>query len=430
MTSSRFVGFPFILMAALFVTACVAVSRERVPSIASDEVAPVGFPHSIRVVRDIPQTFEEREAQITPRVAAATSEAPINILALSGGGAGGAFGAGVLVGWSRAGTRPDFQIVTGVSSGALIAPLAFLGSSWDGVLEDAFSGSETEHLLQRRPLGALLGSSLYRGKPLAALVEHYATDALIRAVAAEAEKGRLLLVATTNLDTEQTTIWNLTSIAAQGGEQGRKLFRDILIASASIPGIFPPVLIRVEGSGRQFEELHVDGETTTSFFVGPEITGFLPGATTSLHGSNLYVILNAQLGDAAETTPIGTLAIVKRGIAASMSSGTRTDLQIAYFLARQNDLNLRVTDIPPAYPFRGPLDLSPSAMKPLFDYGVRCASKGQAWKTPLAVEEAAESIPSTQVDTVRCPAASVRHAPSLQATDALEQAGVATPAGH
>jgi patatin-like phospholipase/acyl hydrolase len=316
MTFQRPVRLFLILVAALPVIGCVTI-RKAAP-IAPEAVAPIGFPHSVRVVRRTPQIFEERDAPRIPRLASVADGTRLNILALSGGGAGGAFGAGVLVGWSRAGTRPDFQIVTGVSAGALIAPLAFLGPSWDGVLEEAFSGSQTEHLLQRDAMGALFGSSIYRGGPLAALVDHYVTDKLIRAVAAEAAKGRLLLVATTNLDTEQTTIWDLTRIATQGGEPGRQLFRDVLIASASVPGIFPPVLIRVEESGKQFDELHVDGGTTASFFIGPDIAEFVPNASTTLRGGNLYVILNEQLGATTKTTPIRTLAIFKRAIAAGI----------------------------------------------------------------------------------------------------------------
>src|SRR5882762_10566466 len=170
--------------------------------------------------------------------------------------AGGvAFGAGALVGWSRTGTRPDFQVVTGVSAGALLAPLAFLGPRWDATITDAFSGGRTQHLLQPRWIRALLGASVYRGEPLVKLVDHYVTDELLRAVAAESAKGRLLLVATTDLDHERTVIWDMGRIAAEGGARGRGLFRDVLVASASIPGVFPPVLIRVEESGIEFDEM-------------------------------------------------------------------------------------------------------------------------------------------------------------------------------
>ncbi|HEY4443835.1 MAG TPA: patatin-like phospholipase family protein, partial [Steroidobacteraceae bacterium] len=350
-------------------------------------MAPAGFTNSVRIVNDTSQSFEERLAQMLPRVAAAADGGQINILALSGGGAGAAFGAGALVGWTRAGNRPQFQIVTGASAGALIAPLAFLGSDWDAQLEEAFAGSRTGELLKSRFLGAVFGSSVYHGEPLASLVDSYVTDKLIKAVAAEAARGRLLLVATTNLDTEQINVWNMTSIATQGGERARRLFRDVLIASASIPGAFPPVLIHVEGSGAAFDELHADGGTTTSFFIAPTVAEFLPGPIAALRGANLYVIINGQLGSAATTTPIGTLNILRRGITAGLNNGVRANLQIASSFARRNELSIAVSDIPSGYEFRGPLDLHPSAMRSLFQYASRCAAARQIWTTPHALIE-------------------------------------------
>jgi hypothetical protein len=415
----RYVGL-LLLLATPLLTSCIIEARKEAPRVTSGEVVPKGFPSSVRIARDTQRTLEDGTAQVLPGVVAAAGDGKINILALSGGGAGAAFGAGALVGWSRVRTRPQFQIVTGVSAGALIAPLAFLGPDWDGELEEAFAGSQTKHLLKRRMGGVLFGSSIYRGEPLAALVDHYVTDRLIKAIAAEGAKGRLLLVATTNLDTEQTNIWNLTNIAAQGGEKARRLFRDVLIASASIPGAFPPVLIRVEDSSGGFDELHVDGGTTASFFIAPEIAGFLPGQIALLRGANLYVILNEQLSATPATTPIGTLAIIKRGIAAGLNSGARADLQIAVSLARQHGMSIEVTGIPAAYPFRGLLGLEPFAMKSLFEYGASCAAAGQLWGTPLGVLEASERISNASSGgTLQCPAAPYPLAPPMEASAAL-----------
>ena len=209
----------------------------------------------------------------------------MNVLALSGGGAGAAFGAGALAGLSRAGTRPYFHVVTGVSAGALTAPFAFLGPAWDGPLTESFSGQRSAKLVQFSLSGLLFGSSIFKGKPLADLVNHYATDEMLRAVAVEAAKGRLLLIATTDLDSERSVIWDMGAIAMQGGPAGLKLFRQVLIASASIPGLFPPVMIPVETSGTILEEMHVDGSTTASMFIAPEIASDLARSTGRLTGS-------------------------------------------------------------------------------------------------------------------------------------------------
>jgi len=155
-------------------------------------------------------------------------------------GAGAAFGAGALTGLSKAGIRPHFHVVTGVSAGALTAPFAFLGPEWDGELTESFSGQQSVKLVQFSLTGLLFGSSTFKGKPLADLVNHYATEEMLRAVAVEAAKGRLLLIATTDLDSERTVIWDMGAIAMHGGPAGLKLFRQVLIASASIPGLFRP----------------------------------------------------------------------------------------------------------------------------------------------------------------------------------------------
>ena len=203
------------------------------------------------------RAIESRFSETLQRRRAASIDGTVNILALSGGGAGGAFGAGALVGLSRRGVRPQFDIVTGVSAGALIAPFPFLGSGCDAQLTDAFSGARTQHLLGSRGIGALFRPGIYENRPLVDLVDHFATDDLIQAVAQQAATGRLLLVATTDLDTQETVIWDMGWIAARGGDEARVLFRNVLVASASIPGVFSPIVIRVQKAGVRYDEMHV-----------------------------------------------------------------------------------------------------------------------------------------------------------------------------
>jgi outer membrane scaffolding protein for murein synthesis (MipA/OmpV family) len=199
------------------------------------------------------------------RVRALHGGETLNILAMSAGGADGAFGAGALVGLTRSGSRPQFAIVTGVSAGALIAPYAFLGPAWDSQLVEIYTTGRAEHLLQPRGLGALFGS-VNRGRPLKELVDRYTTDALIQAVAREAAAGRLLLIVTTDVETGEPVVWDLGSIAMNGGANARTLFRDVLVASASVPGKLPPVIIRVHEQNTMTEEAHVDGIVSVPFF--------------------------------------------------------------------------------------------------------------------------------------------------------------------
>jgi predicted acylesterase/phospholipase RssA len=253
----------------------------------------MGFSASIR--------FSAYDAKtLRTRFTAQRADGCVDVLALSGGGSGGAFGAGALAGWTRSATRPRFDIVTGVSTGALAAPFAFAGSHWDSQLKEAFTGGWSRKLLAPAGLQALFGASVFRGRPLRRLVERFITPDLLQAVAVEARTGRLLLAATTNLDTEETVVWDLGAIAIVGGDGGLALFRNVLAASASAPGVFPPVMIRVQRAGATFEEMHVDGGVTTPFFVAP----FVNAASQDFPSrcTNYYVIVNSSLADPATTT--------------------------------------------------------------------------------------------------------------------------------
>ncbi|MGI9290996.1 MAG: patatin-like phospholipase family protein, partial [Gammaproteobacteria bacterium] len=176
-------------------------------------------------------------------------------LALSGGGQNGAFGAGLLYGWTEAGTRPEFTIVTGVSTGALIAPFAFLGPDYDAVIKDIYTRQSTKDLMRTRGLlKTLFGESAADSDPLREKIEGYITADIVEAIAHEHRRGRNLHVVTTNLDAGRPVSWNVSAIAASDHPQALSLIRDILLASASIPGVFPPVMFDVEANGERYDE--------------------------------------------------------------------------------------------------------------------------------------------------------------------------------
>jgi hypothetical protein len=176
-------------------------------------------------------------------------------------------------------------------------------------------------------MGVPLQRLIYKSKPLIDLVNQFVTDALIQAVARESAKGRLLLVATTYLDKGETVIWDMGAIATRGGEAARTLFRDVLVASASIPGLLPPVLIHVESAGVSYDEMHVDGATTVPFFFAPEIAQVMPITFDELRGANLYVLINGQLIAPQKTTRDKTVPILKQSFAAQMNQSSRTALE-------------------------------------------------------------------------------------------------------
>ena len=369
-----------IILAAL--AACSAIPRNPAPPIAAGVGRPGGLPASVRTTGLDEQRFRSMSGRAVERVRAAAADGTLDVLALSGGGAGGAFGAGALVGLTRRGGRPQFEIVTGVSAGALIAPFAFAGEAWDGKLTEALAGTSTGGLLRRRTLDVLFRPSLYRGGPLADFVQRIMSDALIDAVAAEAEKGRLLLIATTDLDRQSAMIWNMGAIAREHSAAARKLFRDVILASGSIPGMFPPVLIRVETDGGSFDEMHVDGGTTVPFFVAPEIAHIVPTQLPGLAGANLYVLMNTQLGGVPDTVPGLLGPIVARSSAVVLTYMSRKELQVASAFAHEHEMTFRVTSIPVDYPYGGSIDFRETDVRALFEYGERCAEAGLLWTTP------------------------------------------------
>jgi predicted acylesterase/phospholipase RssA len=344
-------------------------------------------------------------ATAADRLRALHSREPFNILALSGGGSAGAFGAGAVAGLTRSGARPDFAVVTGVSAGALVAPYAFLGPTWDDRLLDAFTGGAGDHLLQSRGLGVVFGSSLYRGAPLKHLVDSYLSDAMIQAVAHEADKGRLLLVATTDVATGEPVVWDLGSIARNGGSSARTLFCDVLVASASVPGMFPPVIIRVQEYGVQHDEAHVDGAATMPFFVPPAFVRTPTETLDAARRTAVYVIIDGPLGEAARATRLTARAILWRSIHAGLDHLLLTTLELTAAIAQLQGATLQYSALPSTYPHPNPFDFRADTMRPLFRYAEECAQAGRLWTAFGRTDQDSGTVRSmAETHKVPCPA--------------------------
>jgi Patatin-like phospholipase len=298
-------------------------------------------------------------------------------LAISGGGSDGAYGAGVLTGWSEAGTRPEFAMVTGVSIGALIAPFAFLGSRYDEELHKNFTTIGAADIFEDRSTR----DSLFDYWPLKRIIEQRVTAKLLSEIAAEHARGRRLLVVTTNLDSGRRVIWNMGAIAAHG-EQGLKLFRDILLASSSIPGFFSPVPIEVEANGKKFHELHGDGTLTAPFFVVPE-TMLSANSTTRLPFNQVYVLVNSKLGPEFKMPDRNLPGVLGRSIGVALTAALRAELMLIYVGAQRHGISLRIAHVDPAFdhPSRGPFD--GKYMQALYDVGVAAGKKGAAFGDTL-----------------------------------------------
>lgn len=396
-------GVTMALAASL--CACVTQSRLDYPPAGTASIVPVGFTRAVRA-QGVDWRLESAPEDIVGRLRSASPDGSLDILALSGGGASGAFGAGALVGLTKAKARPAFELVTGVSTGALIAPFAFLGSAWDAELTEAFAGGQNDELMQRRGLGIFFNPSIFDGDPLRDLIDRFVTPRLILAIADEAARGKLLLVATTDLDRSEAVVWNMGVIAAKGGEEARVLFRDVLLASASIPGVFPPVMIPVtDGTGKLFNEMHVDGGTSVPFFVAPEAVLVAPGRPWGAHGGNVYIVVNSDLNVMSRTTPLSTFAIFERGFSSALSHASRSALAQNAAFAQKLGMSFRYTAIPKNDGFAGSLDFDRIKMRALFDYAERCAARGQIWLTRVqqTLDQAANPVTPAGPLAPECP---------------------------
>ena len=362
------------------------------------------MPMTIRTLDADSRFSKVSSVAVAERLRALHPGEPLNILALSGGGAYGAFGAGAVAGLTRTGSRPEFAVVTGVSVGALVAPYAFLGPTWDDDLLEVFAGGLGENFLQSRGLGAIFGSSLYRGEPLRHLVDAHLSDTMIQAIAREAQKGRLLLVATTDVVTGMPVVWDLGAIAKNGGPNARTLLRDVLVASASVPGMFPPVMIPVNKDGVPHDEAHVDGSATMPFFVPPAFVQAPPEARDGGNHTSVYVIIDGPLGDAPKTTRLTTHAILSQSIHAGLNHMVLTALELTAATAQLQGATLQYSAMPVTHPRGDPYDFRADMMGPLSRYAYECAQAGRLW-TPFGRSDDSKT-PRTITETreVPCPA--------------------------
>ncbi len=300
-------------------------------------------------------------------------------LAISGGGADGAFGAGLLTGWSQSGSRPDFAVVTGVSIGSLIAPFAFLGSNYDEELGRNFTTTSAADVFEDR----LTRDSLFDYWPLKRVIAQRVTPKLLTEIAAEHRRGRRLLVATTSLDTGRRAIWNMGAIAERGDEKALKLFRDILLASCSIPGFFSPVAIEAEANGKHLQEMHGDGTLTAPFFVVPD-SMFAASSTSRPPLTQLFVIVNSKLTPEFKLPERNIANVLGRSIDLALTAALRAEIMLMYVGAQRHGIGLRIAHVDPAFnvPSRGPFD--GKYMRALFEFGVEQGKKGTAFEEALA----------------------------------------------
>ena len=283
--------------------------------------------------------------------AAPSGRGTANFLALSGGSDKGAFAAGVLAGWGERGDRPCFEVVTGVSAGALAAPFAFIDR--DICLEEIYTEYGAGHLYRSRGLLGFFSDALNDTTRLEALIRHYVTDLFLDQIAEEHLKGRRLLVLTTNLDAQRQVIWSLSAIAASDRPDRRDLFVKILRASSALPGLFPPVHIEVVGpDGRTYDEMHVDGGVTAELvFIPPEtqVLRIEDMVFETRRNRTLYVIQNGKLGPEYAPIEARLMPIAVRAVQTLVKYQVIDNLLALALTAKRNRSSFFFIAIPPTF---------------------------------------------------------------------------------
>ena len=375
-------------------TLCVAValagcgSQPRLPSVPHalqyEAVVP-GMP-GIRyrapkvddLIKDLRVTVQREQATLRAHGYSGPL-LPISFLAISGGAENGAFGAGLLVGWTQRGDRPEFNFVTGVSTGALIAPFAFLGPKYDPQLKRLYTEISAKDVLALRSIvGALFDDALADNLPLKQLVEVNITQEVIDAIAAESRKGRLLLVATTDLDAQRTVYWNLTLMAESRHPAALELIRMILVASAAIPGELPPAMIDVEAGGQRYQEMHVDGGTTQQVFLLPPE---LVLTEVARRDRTVYVIRNSRLEVDSMEVKREALAIAGRAVASLIHTQGVGNLYEIAAQAQRDGAKFRLAFIPESFDKTLPQAFDRTYMNELFLVGYQMGAAGYPWAT-------------------------------------------------
>jgi patatin-like phospholipase len=384
-----------MLLVAFLLAATGCASLQRLPPVpAADTVKaqPLGLPNARffptgerdQFIAEWEQALQRRRQALGLAPGAALPTA--HYLAISGGGDDGAFGSGVLVGWTEAGDRPEFDVVTGVSTGALLAPFAFLGPAYDVPLRQVYTTTSIDDILiDRGILRGLFSDALADTTPLWNTISRLVDTAMMEAIAQEYRKGRLLLIGTTNLDAERPTYWDIGAIAASGHPDALDLIRKILRASSAMPGFFPPVMIDVLLNGQRYQELHVDGGAIAQIFLYPANISLSQLASRDREA---FLIRNAREAPDTANVHRRSLSVGGRAISTMLRASGSNDLTRIYFVTQRDSVDYNLAFIESDFTTLHPeQDFDRAYMNALFDYGYQKGRRGYPWrKTPPVLE--------------------------------------------
>jgi predicted acylesterase/phospholipase RssA len=381
----------FGLAAAGALSGCAWPQREpSVPNGMSTQATVLGLPNErffpIHGVGPLEAEFEAAQERRRRALGMAPdAKLPeLQLLSISGGGEDGAFGAGILCGWTETGDRPEFELVTGVSTGALTAPFAFLGPAYDAQLRQVYTGLTPDNVLRRRGLiHAVFDDALTDNAPLFQVISRFVDETMQARIAQAYNDGRMLLIASTNIDAMEAVIWNIGAIAASNHPKALQTIRRVMLASAAIPGAFPPTMFDVTVDGKPYQEMHVDGGTFAQAFLYPpamlqqrrhRLANGIP-----VPPAVAYVIRNARMDPEWAQIERRTLSIAGRAISVMIAASGYNDVRRIYLTTQRDGIDYKLAYIGADFAMRSPQPFDPGYMKALFEYGFARARGGYEW---------------------------------------------------
>jgi hypothetical protein len=395
----------FAAALALLAGACSTLPRSALPEALVEQATLPGMPvvraaggatPDPTMMADLALSFEqESPEQFSPGPDGRIHYAH---LALSGGGPDGAFGAGILSGWTASGQRPVFKVVTGISTGALMAPFAFLGPGYDAVLREFYTTTDSKRIFRRLPLLRQLasGESLVDSSPLQEMIASVVDQRLLEDVAKAHRQGRRLYMGTADIDSQRFIVWNMGLIADSGSPEALALFRKVMLASSSIPIAFPPVLFEVEAEGRRYDEMHVDGAVGANVFISGGVFDFNLAriqAGREPGQEDIFIIHNGQLAPTHAVTNRRLGSIALRSLEAAGKASVLGDLFRIYAAATRSDSGYHWVTIPGEVSMSAETLFDPVLMGRLFDLGHALSKDGDFWETSPPGFGANEPLP-------------------------------------
>jgi predicted acylesterase/phospholipase RssA len=365
-----------------------AVPREKtttatVLGLPNERYFPTSREGQAAIEREFQEAFERRRRALG--LAPGDLPSVVDLLSVSGGGENGAFGAGLLCGWTAHGDRPDFLLVTGISTGALTAPFAFLGPNYDPQLRAVYTDLKASEVLEQRWLGAAVwDDAVADNAPLFRTISRYIDQALLSAIAREYDAGRMLLIASTNLDAQIPVVWNIGAIAKSGDPRAPELVRRILLASAAIPGAFPPAMIDVTVDGQRYQEMHVDGGAFAQAFLYPAIVTNARRERQRrgerVAPAKAYIIRNGRLDPDWASVDRRTMGIAGRAINTMIAASGMNDVIRMYGATQRDGVDYNLAFIGRDFTVELKEPFEQHYMRALFDYGYERARRGYDWE--------------------------------------------------